>query len=129
MAVTAEQVGFAHAQSVVKLKRTSFKTKTGKETIGERIFISSLSLEEIGDGKKLARVLRAHWEIEINNHWKRDANWLEDSTRLRTAPLARVLALLRGALLGCIKGSGPETFEINTKNHRKALAILNKKSN
>lgn len=126
--VTPEEIGLAHAYTVIKLKRTSYSPSKDEETQGCRIFISSLTPEQIGNGKWLLKVIRAHWDVENRNHWKRDANWREDRTRLRTPSLARILALLRGACLGMIKGSGPDAFDDNRQNKRIPLALLNKQS-
>ena len=128
VAVEAESIGFAHARSVVRVKRQSVRTKDGKETTGIRTFITSLSVEQIGTGEKLLETIRAHWGIENNNHWKRDANWDEDQTRVRSAPLARLLALLRGALLGMIPGNAPAAFAENAAEHRKAVNLLIKRN-
>jgi len=128
VAVTPEEVGLAHANTVIMIKRSSYSMSKKKETLGSRIFISSLTLEQIGNGRWLMRIIRAHWDIENRNHWKRDANWREDHTRLRTPKVARILALLRGACLGMIKGSGPDSFDANRQNKRIPLALLNKRS-
>jgi predicted transposase YbfD/YdcC len=124
-----EQMGFAHARSVIRVRRTSIDTRTGEASSGERTFISSLTVEQIGDGRRAAAIIRAHWEVENKNHWKRDANWQEDKSRLRTPTLARLLALLRGALLGLVRGPAPDAFEKHARDKRTALAMLNKKSN
>jgi len=126
--VEPEAIGFAHAKCVVKVKRLSTNTKSGKTSRGTRIFITSLSLEQIGDGKALLAVIRAHWDVENRNHWKRDANWREDHTRQRTPSLARLLAVLRGAVLCKIKGNAQQAFTDNVANRRKVLNQLNKKS-
>jgi predicted transposase YbfD/YdcC len=122
-------MGFPHARSVVRVKRSSINTKSGKETTGTRTFITSLTVEQIGDGKALLALIRAHWGVENANHWKRDANWREDHSRQRTPSLARLLALLRGALLSMIRGNAQEVFANHTANRRTALNRLNKKSN
>jgi predicted transposase YbfD/YdcC len=126
--VEPEGIGFAHARSVIKVRRMSHNTKSGKETQGERRFITSLTVEQIGDGKALLATIRAHWDVENRNHWKRDANWREDDSRLRTPSLARLLALLRGALLSKIKGNAQEAYTNNAANRRQAFNQLNKKS-
>ena len=123
-----EAIGFAHARCVVQVKRLSTNTKSGKSTTGTRTFITSLTLEEIGDGKALLALIRAHWDVENRNHWKRDANWREDHSRQRTPILARLLALLRGALLSKVKGNAQDAFARYTANRRQGLNQLNKKS-
>lgn len=128
MEVTPEEVGFAHARTVIMVKRSSYSMSKKEQTQGCRIFVSSLTLEQIGNGRWLLRIIRAHWDVENRNHWKRDANWREDHTRLRTPSLTRILSLLRGACLGMIKGSGPEAFDAHRQNKRIPLAMLSKQS-
>jgi len=127
--VTPESIGFPHARAVVKVKRLSERSKDGKQTKGERTFITSLSIEQIGNGRRLLQQIRAHWGIENKNHWKRDANWREDQPRLLTSALARLLALLRGALLGKIKGNAKAAFAHNARDLRCAFNQINRRSN
>jgi hypothetical protein len=72
--VTPEEVGLAHANTGIMIKRSSYSMSKKQETRGSRIFTSSLTLEQIGEGKWLLRIIQAHWDIENRNHWKRDAN-------------------------------------------------------
>jgi predicted transposase YbfD/YdcC len=114
---------------VVKVRRSSQCCKDGKPARrGVRTFITSLSVEQIGDGRRLLEHIRAHWGIENKNHWKRDANWREDQPRLRNAALGRLLALLRGALLGKIKGNAKAAFAFNARHPRNAFNIINRRS-
>ena len=128
VSVEAQTLGLAHARAVVQIKRESLRTKDGALTRGVRTFVTSLSVEQIGDGRALLRHIRAHWGVENRNHWKRDAHWREDHPRLRTPRVARLLALLRGALLPLIPGSAPECFATCSRRPLKAIQYLNRKT-
>lgn len=122
--VEPEQIGFPHARTLIRVSRTAWRTKDGAQTTGARVFLSSLSLQQIGDGKRLLQSIRNHWSVENSNHWKRDANWCEDKSRLRSAPVARTLALLRGALLPFIKGNAQQFFLDCSRRPANALRAL-----
>jgi hypothetical protein len=127
-AVEAESIGLPHVRSVIEVVRSY--TENGQPKQGRRWFASSLSVEEIGDGRALQRVIRAHWSVENCNHWPRDANWKEDKTRCRSKPLARVLAVLRGPMITLLAPRGeslPTTFASCARQPRNALNILSTK--
>ena len=56
--------------------------------------------------RQVARYVRHHWRIENRSHWVRDAVFLEDAGRVRTAPIPQVLAAPRNALIGLLHATG-----------------------
>jgi predicted transposase YbfD/YdcC len=60
--------------SVVKITSTRYETKSKKESQEMRYYISSLEK----DSKKLNNIIRSHWSIENNLHWRLDVTFKED---------------------------------------------------
>lgn len=84
---------------IVVKKQTQQKQRTAQETRG---FISSLEQRERKPSQWL-QAIRGHWAgVEIRNHWRRDAIWMEDKTRSRNANIVGALALLRNSLLALV---------------------------
>jgi hypothetical protein len=79
--VTPTQVNFPHIQSVAQIDRQSTEKKTGKQTHGLRIYLSSRSNEPPA---KILQKIRDQWSVENKNHHPRDATLLED--KFRAAP-------------------------------------------
>lgn len=71
---------------------------------------------------------RGYWSVENKNHWKRDAVWDEDKSRVRAPAIARSLALLRSALLAPLARSGfaslPVALETLARNPVEALRLI-----
>lgn len=114
-------------RSVIHLHRYCENTKSGQVSEGNRWFASSLSVEQIGKGQRLAEMIRGHWSIEKRNHWHRDANLKEDQSRCRTPALARALAVLRGPVLTLAKSTNhpmPALFLAHTRHPAKALKLI-----
>lgn len=109
--------------TVLSVTRHAVQTSTGKETNGVRFFVSSESLQE-NKPEHFARRVRDHWAVENKNHWKRDALWKEDSTRLRNAEAVCTLAILRGALLPLLSEPLPVVFSRSNDDVRFALKLL-----
>jgi predicted transposase YbfD/YdcC len=70
--------------------RTSTDHATGKTTDEVRYFISSLPARV----RRLANVVRQHWQIENGLHWVLDVAFGEDRRRLRDRTAAENVALL-----------------------------------
>ena len=97
--------GYALGEQVIALERTVTHKRSGKQTLGTRWFITSLSVEEAG-WERLAKLIRAHWTVENNIHWLKDAVMKEDRTRQRNPNAAQALGLLRTALLAPVRKAG-----------------------
>ena len=61
-------------KTLVKITSTRFEKKSTKETKETRYYISSLEK----DSKRLNSIIRSHWSIENNLHWRLDFTFKED---------------------------------------------------
>ena len=87
------------------------------------------SLEPGSDSPRyLAQVCRGYWSVENKNHWKRDAVWGEDRSRVRNPNIAQALALIRCALLAPLARSGfeslPVALETLARDQSQALTLI-----
>jgi hypothetical protein len=122
--VEAETIGLPFARGVLSVTRTSESTKPGSEPrTGVRHFVTSLDPDKTPP-EQLAALVRSHWGIENKNHWKRDAQWGEDASRLRNSAAAMTLAVLRGALLPLIREPCPALFARCRRRMASALHLL-----
>ena len=96
--VSAVQLGFPHARGVVEIERTRECIKTGKCSSEQALFVTSMLPEE--HIEMLGKAARAHWGVENNLHWRRDAVCGEDRGRIRTPKVARAMASLRNLAIG-----------------------------
>lgn len=126
-AMTAD---FPYARTVVAVrKRTIIKEQSTEET---RYFISSMKSHERTASRWL-QLIRGHWAgVEIRNHWRRDAIWMEDKTRSRNANIVGALALIRNSLLAVVSdevdryGSLPALTEALCANTHLVLKLIRK---
>lgn len=95
-----------------------------ENSVGVRYFVTSLDTQEHRPAK-LAEYIRSHWGIENKNHWKRDAQWKEDSPRLRNPKTAQALAILRGAVLALCNQPCPVLFTNHRHNPYLAIRLIN----
>jgi predicted transposase YbfD/YdcC len=119
-------------KSIAKVTATVQHQASGKETVEERYYISSLS----GNAALINRAVRKHWYVENKLHWILDVVFKEDYSRVRTGNGAENLTTIRKIALNTIKIDN--TVKTSIKNKRKmcgwddsyALNILkNMKSN
>lgn len=97
--------GYALGEQVLALERSVTNKRSGQQSVGTRWFITSLRVEEAGP-ERLGRLVRAHWSVENNIHWLKDAVMKEDRTRQRNTNAAQALGLLRTALLAPVRKAG-----------------------
>lgn len=72
---------WTHARQLVRVQRRAINTLTGKETLGNRYYVSSRTPGELAPTTALA-ISRAHWRCEEETHWTSDALLQEDLCRL-----------------------------------------------
>lgn len=72
---------WTHARQLVRVQRTAVNLHTGKETKGNRYYVTSKTVDELGPSTAL-KTCRAHWRCENNTHWTADAELMEDRRRL-----------------------------------------------
>ena len=77
-----------------------------------RYFISSLSCD---DKPKLAKAIRAHWQVENNLHWVLDMAFDEDRCRIRQGHSAANMSILRHIALNLVKAEKSSKVGIKTK--------------
>lgn len=95
----------------MKVERTVTNKRSGRETTGSRQFITSIGHQPGRAGTlRVGALVRAHWSVENNIHWLRDAVLREDTCRARSPNSACALALLRTALLAAVRASGRESL-------------------
>ena len=76
-------------------------TKQGKRSYEIVCGFTSLTPQAASPLRLLA-LLRAHWEIENRNHWRRDATLGEDACTVTVAGGALILAALNNAILALL---------------------------
>lgn len=104
---------FKKLTSVAKVEATR---KVGKKLSREtRYFISSLDGE---DAQRMARCIRAHWEVENTVHWSLDVTFSEDQSRVRIKNAAANFATIRRIALNLLKQE--TTKKVGIKAKRKA---------
>jgi predicted transposase YbfD/YdcC len=109
------RVLFPHVRQVAKVTRTRtvrrwkgdgktwcLVTSTTTETV---YLVTSLSAAQASP-QQVAAYIRAHWGIENQVHWVRDATLREDASKVRAARRARNLVTLRNITTGLINQSG-----------------------
>ncbi len=77
-----------------------------------RYFISSL---KGNDRTKLAKAIRAHWQVENNLHWVLDVAFDEDRCRIRKGHSAANMSILRHMALNLVKAEKSAKLGIKTK--------------
>lgn len=125
VAVEAETLGLPFARAVVRITRSHQSTKKDAPPAidGVRDFVTSLDPGKTSP-QRFLEIIRSHWSIENKNHWKRDAQWDEDTPRQRNSHTAQILAILRGALMALIREPCPTLFARCHRNPFAALRLL-----
>jgi predicted transposase YbfD/YdcC len=129
------RVLFPHVRQVAKVTRTRtvrrwkgdgktwrLVTSTTTETV---YLVTSLSAAQASP-KQIAAYIRAHWCIENQVHWVRDATLREDASKVRAARRARNLVTLRNLTTGLINQSGLSGIAATLRNaeHDKDLLTI-----
>ena len=70
---------------LVKVVTESKDSTTGKVSSRTRFFAASLHFDERHIAQCLARVMRNHWKVEDNLHWRLDATFPQDQALCRNA--------------------------------------------
>lgn len=66
-----------HGREIWQVKQTTIELKTGKTTLEERFFLTSLPPRTLTNAHVLHAV-RMHWGVENNGFWTLDCAWFED---------------------------------------------------
>lgn len=92
-AVDPGEISFPFVAQIARVDRK--RELTGGKITQETVFIvTSLSREQANE-KRLAELVRRHWAIENQLHYRRDWSFDEDRCRIRHPNGAQVMASLR----------------------------------
>jgi predicted transposase YbfD/YdcC len=105
--------GWKGVKSIAKVTAKVQNQASGKETVEERYYISSLT----GNATIINRAVRKHWYVENKLHWVLDVVFKEDYCRVRTGYGAENLTTIRKIALNTIKRDN--TVKTSIKNKRK----------
>ncbi len=98
-------------KSIAKVTSTVIHQASGKETVEERYYITSLK----GNAYLINQAVRKHWYVENKLHWVLDVIFKEDYCRVRTGNGAENLNIIRKIALNTIKRDKSQKASIKTK--------------
>jgi len=73
-------LGWTHARQLVRVQRTAENPNTGKTSVGNRYYVTSLSTDALSPNEVM-KISRGHWRCENETHWTADAELQEDRRR------------------------------------------------
>lgn len=113
-----------HLEQVFKYECDVIEKKTGKRTLTVTYGVTSLTAKE-ASAKRLLRIVRGHWRIENQLHYRRDVLLHEDHCGLRLPNLAYVFSIINNWALGLFAKSGGGNFSEARRqfNARPELAL------
>lgn len=88
--------------------------RQGQVTVQRRYYISSLP----ADARRLAQLVRAHWDIENRLHWVLDVTFGEDDSRVRIGNAAQNFGLLRRMAINLLQREGSSSKGPTVKRRR-----------
>ena len=88
------------------------------KTMSVRYYISSAKLT----AKEFAKAIRAHWQIEVQLHWKLDVAMREDECRIRRGDAAENLAGFRHVAMNLLTNEKTVKAGIKRKRLKAALS-------
>jgi predicted transposase YbfD/YdcC len=94
VAVRGDELCFPFAAQVARVDRRRENLRTGQQSTERVWVITSLPAERASE-QDLAALVRGHWSIENQLHWRRDVSFQEDRSRVRHPRGARTMATLR----------------------------------
>ena len=104
--VAAAEVAFPHARQIARLDRRREDLRTGAVSHETIYLITSLE-PAAADEQQLSALIRAHWSIENQLHWRRDWSFDEDRSRIRHPNGARVMSALRNLAIAWCANASP----------------------
>lgn len=91
------------ARQVCLVRRRVEHKGTSRE---EWAFLVTSLRRDQADAKRLLALNRSHWSIENRLHYVRDVTMGEDACRVRSGAAPQVLAAIRNAVIGLLRGRG-----------------------
>lgn len=95
----AESSDWPHLAQVFQLERTVCDPKTGERRSEVVYGLTSLPAE-VASPQRLLALVRGHWAIESQLHWRRDVLFHEDQTRTRSPLFGQAIACLNNLVIG-----------------------------
>jgi hypothetical protein len=92
--VRGDELCFPLAAQVARIDRRREDLRRGQQS-SETIWVITSLPPERADEQRLAALVRGHWRIENQLHWRRDVSFQEDRSRVRHPNGARAMATLR----------------------------------
>lgn len=96
--VPAAEINFPFVAQIARIDRQ--RVLAAGKTTQETVFIVTSLSKAQADEKRLAQLVRGHWAIENQLHWRRDWSFDEDRCRIRRPNGAQVMASLRNLAIG-----------------------------
>jgi predicted transposase YbfD/YdcC len=122
-----ETSDWPYLAQVFRLERTTQLLAPGTQR-GETVYgLTSLTAQQASPARLLALV-RTHWSIENELHYRRDVTFQEDATRLKAWNAAQVLATLNNLVLALLlqpgHGSVPQARRHYAAHPDEALKLV-----
>lgn len=118
---------YPHARQALQVVRWRRDLGSGKLTI-ERIYLVTSLPPGAATGAELAAWVRGHWKIENQLHHVRDRTFREDSSKIRTRHLPRIMAGLRNLAIGVHRQDGHANIAAalrrTGRDHQRPLTAL-----
>lgn len=118
-------IEFPGAAQVAQLRRTT--TRNGKKTV-EVVYLVTSADARVVRPQVLAAWVQSHWHIENRLHWVRDVTFGEDACRIRRGAAPRVMASLRGLVIGLLRLAGWDNIAAGLRHHarrdRQVIGLL-----
>jgi hypothetical protein len=106
LAATTALNGYLDWPGLAQIGRVDSEVVRGGKVSHEvRYFITSVPRSR-ADAATLLRWVRGHWSIENRSHYVRDVTMGEDASRIRKGSGPEVMAGLRNAAIGLLRGLG-----------------------
>jgi predicted transposase YbfD/YdcC len=97
----AGYLNWPYAEQVFHIERRFLRIRDGKRTEEVHVGVTSLTAEK-ANPERLLQLVRAHWRIENQLHYRRDETLREDRCRI-TGQGARAMAVLNNLVLGLLR--------------------------
>jgi predicted transposase YbfD/YdcC len=102
------------AVAVVESTRQDLGDLTGKVSVERRYYITSIP----GcDARRTGQLIRGHWGVENQLHWRLDMSFREDESRLRKGHGAQNFSRLRRIVINKLKND-PRKVSLKVKRYR-----------
>ncbi|OHV64734.1 hypothetical protein BCD48_37155 [Pseudofrankia sp. BMG5.36] len=119
---TVAHLDFPYADQAIRIQRR--RREKGRAPTRETIYAITDATREQAGPAVLADLARAHWHIEVKQHYVRDVTFGEDASTSRTGRAPATLAIFRGAVINAIRRAGFRYIPSGRRAHKTATAAL-----